>query len=266
MLLKPIRFCGLIEGCDNNCEIGRLRLYAALDWTLRWQLTTAAMIADLLGSSDRRHYRWLVSWERQGLIRRTPTQSPIAREIITLTPLGVSSLQAALASIEPDELLPRYQHDVSRLNLNHLTHSLAAQMAVLLLVRSGKIDRYASEQELTKASKKGVKQPDALLGNDQGLRVALEVELSPKSPRLLDQAIAANLALIERKEVSGIWYVSHVPAILAAVQRVLDTGRVQRWQRDNQYKWSRRGHIKVPPHARRRFSFRHMPELGRLYP
>ena len=265
MELKPIRFSNLLAGSNTNRELGRIRLYSALDWTFRWQLTTAALIADLLGSTDRRHYRWLTSWERQGLIRRTPTLSPIAREIVTLTPLGVSTLQAALASVEPDELLPRYQHDVSRLNLTHLTHSLATQIAVLLLVTAGKVDRYATEQELAKASKRGVKQPDALLGNGQGVRVALEVELSPKSPRLLDQAIAANLRLIDRKQVSGIWYVSHVPAILTAVQRVLDAGRVRRWERDNQYKWSRRGYIEIPPHTHRRFNFRHMPELARLY-
>jgi len=241
MRLKPIRFRNLISTCDNNRRLGQLRLYSALDWCFRWQFTTAEQIAALLTSRDRRHYRWLASWERHGLIRRTPTLSPIAREIITLTPFGVTTLQSALGNIGDDELLLRYQHDVSRINLNNLTHSIAVQMAVLLLVGANKIDRYATEHELSQISRKGVKQPDAILGNSENVHIALEVELTPKNRRLLDQAIAANLNLIRNKEATGVWYVSHLRSILDRIQNLLDSGEISVWERDNQYKWSKAG-------------------------
>jgi len=266
MLLKPIEFRDHLDECSTDREVGQLRLYSALDWTFRWQFTTAALIADLLGSTDRRHYRWLTSWERQDLIRRTPTLSPIAREVITLTRMGVSALQTALAGIGSEELLPQYQHDVSRINLRNLTHSLATQIAVLKLISAGKIDCYATEHELASTSRKGVKQPDALLGKAENTRIALEVELTPKSHRLLDQALIANIDLLRDKKVDGIWYVSHVPAILNSIRRALESGHITKWRRDDQYKWSRNGRVVIEKAESARFLFQHLPELARLYP
>ena len=263
-LTHEIFFLDQIEKAKNNVEVGRYRLFSTLAWVYCWGYTTPEMVAKLLSASKRKEYRWIASWVDQGLLKKVPSNSPIAREIIILSREGASLLLFAFAKNDIDKTVNDYVFEPSRINFQHLTHTLACQMATLKMINEDNFNTYICEREFTFKSKKLVKQPDVIIQKND-LKIALEIELSPKNQRNMDTAILANLDLLDSGKIDAIWYVTHVKMIENLILKTIAQGSINIWGKNKKNKWCVVDKRKMSDENKMRIQVKVVDYLDRLF-
>lgn len=177
----------------------REKIALSTSWIYRNGYTSADVLARLVGAKTRPGIAAkLVKWglakstyiEGGGVIRGVPAY------LYTLT---LSGIEEALNHVD----IPlRYDTEPYRaINRATVLHNMVAQNLTVSALSTGKIDNYFSERELLKLNADEVKEeestysakiPDALWITGQN-RTAIEVELSPKWGRELDQFIEGLL-------------------------------------------------------------------------
>ncbi len=263
-LTHEIFFLALIRNAENNVEIGRYRLFSVLAWIYCWGYTTPEMIAKLLSATKRKEYRWVASWVDQRLLKKVPSNSPIAREILILTREGASLLQFAFAKSDIDRTVNDYVFEPSRINFQHLTHTLACQMAALKMMHEDNFSAYVCEREFTFKSKNLVKQPDVIIQKND-LKIALEIELSPKNRRHMDTAILANLDLLDSEKIDAIWYITHVKMIENLIVKTINQGSINIWSKNKKNKWCVVDKRKISDEHKMRIQVKVVSYLDRLF-
>lgn len=135
----------------------------------------------------------------------------------------------------------------------------ALKVGVLSVIR---LDRLLGADEI------GQKRPDAVLtykpfnGEEfEEYDCALEVEVTHKKGRELDQALLAAAGLLERQEVGSVRYVSQSRALLDNYKRAIE-GPINIWGRNEvAKKWSVAGQVRLDQWVIDSFEWCHDPDI-----
>ncbi len=236
-------------------QIGRDRIYEAVAWVYKWGWTSPLIIDAMTGAQRRGFCAKLV---RAGLLKETRTKSggiveDVPSKIITLSDEGIALSEKQL---ERDEDFLHYVRDPYRVNQEHLRHDLLAQRATLKNLMAGKIIGFSTPAQMAQKSQKNIKQFDALWHQKDGSFVGVEVELSAKYDRRLDQFVWSIVqSLMPRNgkppAVRRVLIVSDADAILNRYQLALEPGKsVGIWVRDAQSHWKLQRNERVPEEIR----------------
>lgn len=227
----------------NSRNAGWERETSVLQWLLRQHVTTPRLLTRVAGSRRRGYVAHL---ERRGLVKRIPWASIHGRYLVVLTEIGVAE---ALARTGEDV---QYDLRSDRAYRPQLVHTLAGQAAVL--EHWNTLTGYRPERLIGEPDQNGVKRPDALI-EIEGKWHGLEVELSPKSGRDLDNALRTSAAMIDAGEVHGVfWY--FISAATAARYRDTYQRPIGLWAKDAESgKWRKHDSKRVSDAARARTSF-----------
>lgn len=203
--VKQMRESGL-----SPRERGHQRTLQALDWIYKWGWTSSTILEILTGQSVSTLTARLV---KSGLLRATVTESAggvpdIPRRFFTLTQLGLDTI------MKQQTVLIDYDIRPERVNQEMLKHDSLAQISTANLFRTRKITNYFTESMLSEKSAKNKKQHDAVWIWQDGKKTGLEVELTKKWDRKLDQFVYSNLLSIQEKKVDNVQIYTDSQAIV----------------------------------------------------
>ena len=229
---------------------GAEKTSAALDWIYRWGWTSPSIL-DLV--TDGKRTGLSARLTRQKLICTTKTEAGggvkgIPIHILTLDSIGLDEVERLR-----DDLLP-YQTDPYRIDQTKLRHDHIAQKATINALKAGIITDFKTPHELAAKSAKGVKQPDVLWIKPDGKRMGIEVELSAKWDRKLDQFVLGCLQSLRKNpdspkpnEVDSIGLVTDSKAILRRYTKAFEPGQpLVIWEKNERGFWSQKNTIAVP--------------------
>jgi len=226
-------------------QVGQERARTALTWIYRWGWSSPATIELLTGGNRGGLAAKLV---RRGLLSRTKTESggghrDVPAYILTLTEAGVQEVERWLT--DEAELLP-YDTDPYRVNQSLLRHDTMAQTATARALQNRSIQAFLTERQMAARSRPGIKQPDVVWlqrgdeEDDQWLRFAVEVELSAKWSRDLDQFVHACVTSLtgDQPRFHQIILITDSPAIKARYENAFRPGsQYDLWERDPRRHW-----------------------------
>lgn len=229
---------------------GQEKVLLALRWIYRWGWSSPSLVEKVAKDNRNGLIGRLV---KQGLVNKTPVAAGGLRDvpvsILTLTEAGVAQVEKCIQ--HENDLLP-YNLNPLRIPAATLRHDLLAQRVTAKAFIAEKIIGFLTPSELQRRSEKGTKQPDAVWLKD-GLRMALEVELSAKWSRALDQFVAGYVAALsgtttgEQSRFDQLLLLSDSPAILARYKKAISPGaNFGVWQKDDSRHWVQIGTRKVP--------------------
>lgn len=212
-----------------------------LTWTYRWGWTTAQIITDLLGLQRRGFAKQLVD---RGLLKpitvaKSGGVKGVPSEVFVLTELGVNEVESMITL----EYLDGYRQGY---NEQQVRHDLIAQKIVLQLLEQG-FDDYMAPSEITSLlkSKKEAKYPDAMVIRE-GVKTAIEVELSRKVGREWDTTRRLIARSLQDNVFDEILIVSNSEAILQKYETELkDDRRVEVWTRNSARQWKATSTIRL---------------------
>ncbi len=241
-----------ILGSNNPITHGKIKRRLALNWIYRWSFSTPKII-DLICGAKATGYS--AKLEKAGLIRRTRTESGGAVEgvpnfVLTLTELGVSEVERFATSLLPYELNP-----YKAVNQNNLRHDVLVQLITANILRNADFDvnEFVTPKEFATYSTAGVKQFDCIWVNTDGRQIGIEMELSAKWSRKLDQFVESILLAVQKKVVDYVWVFTDSPAIHERYTKSFTPGTVvQRWAQNSQKQWVVHGQFEVPTWAEER--------------
>jgi hypothetical protein len=225
--------------------LGRERLLDACRWVYRWGWSAPAVV-DLFGGSRRGLSARAVS---AGLMSETRTAAggvleDVPKKLLTLTDAGIAFVEKHLTE---DELLE--PEDALRINQANLRHDFLVQKATIKKLRSGIIADYLTPKEIAEASRKEEKIPDAIWIMQDGWKMAIELELTPKFKRKLDDFVWGIVAALTSNppRFDSCAILSDSQAILTRYKAAFAPGKkIARWERDSQSHWRIRGWKEVP--------------------
>jgi len=139
-----------------------------------------------------------------------------------------------------------------RVNQSLLRHDLLAQKATIKNLIEGKIQAFKTPREIAAKSQASVKQTDVLWLTGKGRRIAVEVELSAKFGRKLDDFVwSIVLGLSQVGDRAPLFetciVVSDSDAIIKRYRAAFRPGAtVHRWIKNNQSHWKIDKTLNVP--------------------
>ncbi|CAG0942233.1 hypothetical protein ANRL1_00869 [Anaerolineae bacterium] len=153
-----------------------------VDWIYRWGCTSSPLIQELLGKSSGGYAQKLT---RQGWLVATRTESGTPSHFFTLSEHGIQEAERHTMH------LYRYPEvDPYRVSQQLLRHNLLAQQITANALLSGAIENYETERMFIEGKGQShIKIPDVAWTSSSGLRIAVEVELSAKWGRNLDDFV-----------------------------------------------------------------------------
>jgi hypothetical protein len=225
--------------------LGRERLLEACRWVYRWGWSAPAIV-DLLGGSRRGLARRAVE---AGLMQETATSAggvleDVPKKILTLADEGIAFVEKHLTE---DELLE--PEDALRVNQANLRHDFLVQKATIKNLKAGKITGFQTPKELAEQSRRDEKIPDAVWIMPDGRKRAIELELTAKFKRRLDDFVWGIILSLSGSppKFDGYCIVSDSAAILSRYKAAFRPGqKVARWERDKQSHWRIRELEEVP--------------------
>ncbi len=227
---------------------GEEKVAEALDWIYRWGWASPQTVDSLSGAKRRGLGARLV---RHGLLVATRTQAGGAGHgvpslILTLSPTGQAEVERHRTNLLP------YNRDPYKIRQDQLRHYELAQRATAGSLLNGAITSFKTELETAQRSAAGQKQPDVEWTFPSGIKAGVEVELTAKWARDLDQFILAclrSLASTEEKPARFdlIILVTDSPAIRKRYLQAFEPGRLfHRWQKNSRGHWETTGTSTVP--------------------
>jgi hypothetical protein len=235
-------------------QLGRERIYFALDWVYRWGWSSPSIIDMTTGAMRRGLCAKLL---KAGLLTETKTAAgrileDLPSKIVTLSEDGLAYLE----KYKDDQELLDYPLNPYKVNQSLLRHDLLAQRATLKNLLDDKIQEFRTPRELAAKSQPGVKQPDVLWINEAGRRIAVEVELTAKFGRKLDDFVwSIVLSLSQVGDRAPLFdrcmIVTDSDAIVRRYMAAFKPGAiVNRWIKDTQSHFRVERKVEVPAHIK----------------
>ncbi|MDA8381561.1 MAG: hypothetical protein M0037_00545 [Betaproteobacteria bacterium] len=220
---------------------GREKLRLAVDWIYRWGYSSPSVL-DILSGAKRAGFP--AKLVKNNLCARTKTQtgglaSGIPVVYLTLTELGLSEAERFRKT------LINYNIDPYRVDQTKMRHDLIAQKATAKNLQEGIIADYQTERELAAKHEAGQKEPDVVWIMPDGSKTAVEIELTAKWDRRLDEFVLHTArSLISRDgkppRFDQVAVVSDSPAILERYETAFRPGaKINQWAKD------RHGHYRI---------------------
>lgn len=228
-------------------QIGELKQQQALQWIYRWGWSWPTILEQICGSKNNRLTSRL---EKNKLIRTMVPQAAgvkgVPKKIVVLTERGLQEVERF------QNKLIRYELDPFRVRQTHIRHSVLAQQATANML--GENFEFQTERELASMSIKNVKQPD-ILWLMNGRRVSVEVELTSKWDRHLDQFVLSTILSLVSSDQSParfdtVLVLTDSPAIQDRYRARFEPGaKFNRWVKEgpkNTSKWKIHEQLTVP--------------------
>lgn len=224
-----------------------------IDWVYRWGYSSSAIIQRLGGAKGGNLAAALV---KTGLLISTRTESGgalkgVPARYFTLTTLGLQD-----AERHSDVLLRCPEIDPYKVNQAQLRHYLITQNLVSKSLLAGSVLDYFTERMLdSEGDQPGIKRPDCVVINAEGQRIALEIELSAKWSRVLDEfvlrvvrTLQTTSADMQSPEFYEFLIVSDSKAIIRRYQAALSpNARIPVWVKNARGYWVIDHTMTVPP-------------------
>lgn len=204
-------------------KAGQIKTKKALLWVYRWGWSTSTILEIVGGAKGSGLASRLV---RRGLLKATKTEAGPAAgaptAILTLTQQGQNEVEKY---IENQDDLIEYQLDPYRIDQSKIRHGQLAQSATAKNLRDGGIVDYITEPMGASKSKKYAKQHDIIWIYEDGEKIGVEVELSAKWKRKLDEFVLSCILSIKNKVVSGIYIATDSKAIQNRYSVAFEVGK-----------------------------------------
>lgn len=163
-------------------ERARQKMTSALKWIYRFGKASPQMLEKVV---DTKKSGYSLKLENAGLVKRTRTTASglngVPVYFCTLTQKGV-----AIAENEVTMTVP-YDTDSAHVRQDLLRHDELAQRLTLNGLKSRRISGYTTELEMRNPSNRYQKEPDVVWSLPDGREVAVEIELTAKWGRKLDE-------------------------------------------------------------------------------
>jgi len=239
MRVRPRDYLG-DQTPEERADINR-RL--AADWIYRFGLSSAQVLMHVL---QKKGAGWPSVAARRGLLRSTKTESGVPGVFYTLAEPGLE-----LAERHSMTLLPYPEIDPFRVNQSTMRHNLLVQMLTVKAINSGQIVRVTTEKELNAGDQRGRKRPDAIWHFEDGQRIGIEMELSAKWDRKLDEfitGITASLdAEVPEERLDGFAIITDSEAICRRYRQAMKPGEpLKYWRKNARHQWEVESIEKVP--------------------
>jgi len=226
----------------NTRQVGQEKTLKALTWVYRWGYSTPTL-CDMAVSIGRDTKVTGVASRlaKRMLLNAYPTPSGgikgEPRTVLTLTENGVIEVEAELEEVNAyEEKIPWHQ----------LRHDTLVQQFVMTMLTQQKIAGYKTPRELAEKSEASKKMSDAILIFENGSKAALELELSAKRGRELDQTVLAMIRSLEDKTVSAIFILSQSQAILNNYKKAFAVGnKITTYKRNSSRHWYASGQFEI---------------------
>lgn len=248
MPLNPHDF---LDGLTPRAK-GILNERIVADWLYRWQYSSAALIQARL---CKQASGWASLAVKRKLLRSIENESSSPLKLFLLAARGLE-----LAECHASQLLD-HEDDPYRINMSLVRHNLLAQSLTSNALSKGHILDFMSERQLWVADRKLIKRPDAVWVMPSGTRLALEVELSGKFGRRLDEFVGAIADSLERdpdrRQFDQVLIVTYSKAICERYRAAFAAGAPLRtWSKDGRGHWAVQRQVEVPTGIQRLINFR----------
>lgn len=235
----------LAETGKNPRQIGDESRQKIIEWLYLWGYTSATLVQEILGRTSAGYARKLT---KQGWLVATKTASGIPVAIFTLSEQGLSEAERHAAT------LYRYPEiDPYKVTQSQIRHYMIAQNATLNGLRAGSIAYFETERMFSQAGdKSGIKRPDVVWHTNAGLRIAVEIELSAKWGRDLDDfvlGIARALQITKDKTpaYNRFAIISDSQAIIDRYRAAMQPGmHLPLWKKNQRSHWVIDKTINIP--------------------
>lgn len=217
-------------------KIGEESRLAVIQWIYRWGYSSATSVQQLL---DRTAAGYAQKLARQGWLQAVNTESGTPKCYFTLSELGLQEAERHA------EVLLRYQEvEPFRVNQKLIRHNLIGQHATINAMLTGLAVDYLTERMIIQAGNKpGEKTPDVVWITTSGLRVGVEVELSAKWERDLDQFVLGVIRALSSKNDKPAKYdrfaiITDSPAIKKRYNDAFQPDTtLPLWKKDDRQHW-----------------------------
>lgn len=245
----------MADGGKSPRARGIEKVTEALRWIYIWGWTTSVILGHVTGTV--RGIALVKRMEKNGWIKRVPIRIAshfriVPCDVVTITHEGIAELTTLLGELPRTTKSPWIGrvpkkdliHDllVQQLTLEYMGRIPGANLDPVIFQEHGLVKEFLTPLHPlvdTGESKK----PDAIWGTEDGCTFAVEVELSPKWDRELDQFVAGHLQL-QTKEQNAVWglvvFFTSERTAKRYRQAMLPGAQVQPWKWFKEdRKWSR---------------------------
>lgn len=238
--IKPPRAADYLNG-ESPRERGAKKQKRVLDWIYRWGYSSAEIIKRVAGQQMNGYAKGLA---KKGLLVESKTESGTPRFIYTLSKTGLEE------ATRFSEFLLRYpEEDWARINQQQIRHNLLAQAATIHSLDIGSIYDYLTERMYDQdGDKSGIKRPDVVWKHSNDLTSAIEIELSPKWDRRLDEFVyGVYQSLRSPAKYNRYMIVTDSPALITRYKEALSPGKeVKIWKKNSRGHWDVEKKIENP--------------------
>lgn len=226
-------------------ELGKESRLNILEWLYRWGFTSSSVGQLFLGRTSGGYLQKLAN---QGWLVSTKTKSGTPAAYFTLSQIGLQEAERSANILCKYSEIDSYKVDQSKIR-----HYLIAQTSTINALRTGFIADYGTERMFgVGGDKLGVKRPDVVWVTPTGFRYGIEVELSAKWERQLDDFVLKVIRALKSNgdnipEFSRFVIVSDSPAIINRYSTAMQSGQpLAIWEKSDRGHWVIQKTIRVP--------------------
>lgn len=234
---KPPIAAEFLEGVSPR-ERGRQKQAAVLDWVYRWGHSTADIIRQVSGQQANGYAKRLTE---KGLLRATKTESGSPKQYFTLTQSGLEDVERRAY-----DLHNYVEIDPYRVNQQQLRHYMLAQRATINAIDEDEIDDFLTERMTHAADTTGKKRPDVTWIMPNESRWGIEIELSAKWDRRLDQFVFDICNALANKEYARFCVVTDSHAIESRYRQAFAQSQIPTWTKNGRGHWEKTGAVNLP--------------------
>ena len=232
-------------GGESPRARGERKRRRVLNCVYRWGYSSAEIIRQVAGQQAKGYANGLV---KKGGLAQTKTESGTPRFLYTLSQSGLQESERM-----SDDLLRYPEIDPYKINQQQVRHYLLAQSATTNAQAANAIVDFLTERQFDQAGDKpGEKRPDVLWLLPSGEKIGVEIELSAKWDRRLNEFVFGVARALQRTtdkpaEYQRFAIVSDSPAIVRRYQAAMQPGSdLPIWIKNKRGHWQIEKVIPVP--------------------
>ncbi len=221
---------------------GKEKLKNVLEWVFKWGYSSAEIIREVARQKGKGYAIGLV---KKGLLVRTKTESGVPRYFYTLSEMGLYEAERLADGLH------RYpEENPYKVNQQQIRHNLLAQEATNNALKKGSIANYKTERMFDQlGDKAGEKRPDVVWIMASGKHVGVEIELTGKWDRRIDEFILGVFLALRGNPAKYARFVivSDSPAIIRRYEEAMQpNAELKIWKKNNRQHFEVDKVLKVP--------------------
>lgn len=231
-------------GGESPRARGERKRRRVLNWVYRWGYSASEIVRQVAGQQAKGYASGLA---KKGWFVETKTESGTPRFLYTLSRTGLQEAQRL-----SNDLLRYPEIDPYKINQQQIRHYLIAQQATGNALAAGTITDYKTERMFDEAGDKpGEKRPDVVWLLPNGEKIGVEIELSAKWDRRLNEFVFGIARALQRTtdkaEYQRFAIVTDSPAIARRYEAAMQPGSdLPIWIKNKRGHWQIEKVIPVP--------------------